>query len=323
MDKFDNQIEGQIKLTDLFEPPERLFAVSRIFARARKSMTLAEQKCFVYALSQMTFKDKATTNYIKLDKKVLATALGIHSDPDHLSVDLFNEIKLLPEHSKIEIADKDKDFFASGFVVTSVVSFKNIVRIRFNEDYLPLFTSLSSDYITMWSSDIFQMNSKRSVQFYEYLRQITDTRKKVNQVGLGIKAIKEMFDIPKDGKGSYMREKGGFNRSEFEKKVIEPLCSDLQKCKMINLIVQPDGKPYEKVKRGNRVDGYRFYWTISEHPRVATAKEVKEIQERVDKCPEVLKTAKDILKGEKKSKKKYQDFPQSGTTYDESLLLDN
>ena len=77
---------------------------------------------------------------IKLDKKTLANVLGIHSDSDHLSVDLFNEIKQLPEHSHIEIVERDKDFFASGFVVTSIVNFKNMVRIRFNEDFLPLFT---------------------------------------------------------------------------------------------------------------------------------------------------------------------------------------
>lgn len=35
-DEFDLQIEGQMSIEDLFEPPERLFAVSRIFARARK-----------------------------------------------------------------------------------------------------------------------------------------------------------------------------------------------------------------------------------------------------------------------------------------------
>ena len=113
-----------------------------------------------------------------------------------------------------------------------------------------------------------------------------------------------MFEIPKEGKGSYMRKNGHFDRPAFEKYVIDPLCEDLKKCKMIHLVIQPDGKPYEKVKRGNRVDGYRFYWTISEHPAVANATEVKEIQERVDKDPTLLKLSKDIIKAEKKPKTK-------------------
>lgn len=321
-DSFDNQIDGQMSITDLYEPPERLFAVSRIFARARKNMTLNEQKTFVYALSEMKFTEELKTNYVRLDKKTLARILGINSDPDHLSVDLFDEIEHLPEHSFIKIADKDIGLYASGFVVANIACFKNIVRLEFSGSYLGLFTNLTTNYITMWSTDIFRMTSKRSVQFYEYLRQITDTRESVNSVGLGIKALKEMFDIPKDGKGSYMSKEGHFLRTSFEKYVIEPICADLIKCNMIQLVIQPDGKPYEKVKQGNRVNGYRFHWTISEHPAVASAKEVKTIQERVDKNPEVLKVAKDIIAGEKKPKKKatgFDNFQQRDYDYDELI----
>lgn len=322
-DQFDDQIEGQMTIYDLVEPPERLFAVSRIFARARKYMTLSEQKTFVYALSEMKFTEDAKSNYIRLNKKTLASILNINSDPNHLSVDLFDNIKELPKNSYIEIANRDRNLYASGCIITSIVSFKNFIRIRFNEDYLPLFTGLSSDYITMWSQDIFNMTSKRSVQFYEFLRQNTDTRQRINTIGLGIKALKELFDIPKDGKGSYMRRDGHFDRPAFEKKVIEPICADIQKCKMINLIVQSNGKCYEKVKNGNRVSGYRFYWSFTSHPGVATAKEVQELQERVDKNPQILKVAKDIIKGEKAPKKKkknsFNNFDQRDYTKDPDL----
>ena len=222
-DEFDLEIDGQMTIEDLFEPPERLFAVSRIFARARKSMSLAEQKTFVYALALLRFTEEAKSSYVRLNKKTLANILGIHSDPNHLSVDLFDNIKNLPKHSYIEIAMSDRDLYASGFLVTSVICFKNIVRIRFNEDYMSLFTGLSKDYITMWSMDIFRMSSKRSVQFYELLRQLTDTRNDVNQHGWGVKQFKEMFGIPKDGKGSYMRKDGHFDRPAFEKYVLQPL----------------------------------------------------------------------------------------------------
>lgn len=308
-DNLDNQVKEQISIKDILAPPERLIAVSRIFAQAQKDMSLAEQKTFVYALSQINFKDDAKSNYVKLDKKTLAKILGINSDTNHLSVDLFQTIKDLPKHSYIKIADKDLDFYSSGVIITNITFFKNIARIKFEEEYIQLFTGLTQNYITMWSTDIFQMNNKRSVQFYEYLRQITDTRKDINDIGLGIKALKEMFNIPKEGKGSYMRDSknGGFNRSEFEKKIIDPLCEDLKKCKMINLIIQPDGKPYKKIKRGNRVDGYRFYWTFTKHPATATAEELKEIKDN----PEVIKIAKDILKGKKNQKKKNNTLEQN------------
>lgn len=307
-EEFDLQTEGQMSIEDLFEPPEKLLAVSRIFARARKQMSLEEQKTFVYALSQLKFREEAKGSVVYLDKRVLAKILGIKADTNHLSRVIYNSIKGLTKHSYIELADEDKggDFAAAGQLITTVLitrKLRNLVYVRLNEDYIKLFTGLEKDYITMWSLDIFKMKSKRSVQFYELLRQLTDTRFDVNQYGWGVKQLKEMFDIPKDGKGSYMRKDGHFDRPAFEKYVIQPLCNDIQQCKMINLVVQPDGKLYEKVKQGNRVIGYRFYWTFTSHPAVATATEVQQIQQRVDKNPKVLKVAKDLLDGERR---KYQ-----------------
>ena len=90
-DEFDDQIKGQISIDDVFNPPERLFAVSRIFARARREMTIKEQKTLVYALSQMDFTKSPEKNYVMLDKKVLGKILGINSDYDHLSVDIYDE----------------------------------------------------------------------------------------------------------------------------------------------------------------------------------------------------------------------------------------
>ena len=307
-DEFDDQMQGQMSLGDLFQPPERLFAVSRIFARARKSMSLAEQKTFVYALSQINFTESALSNIVYMDKKTLGQIVGVTSDPDHLSENLKRSIGNLPRHSFIEISDADKGLYDSGVIVSRVTMLKNRVRLKFEEDYLSLFTGLSSGYITMWSGDIFAMQSKRSVQFYELLRQLTDTRKDINEHGWGVRQLKEMFDIPKDGKGSYMRKDGHFDRPAFEKYVLQPLCDDISKCKMINLVVQPDGKMYEKVKSGKRVIGYRFYWSFSSHPSVATAEENHQIQERVDKNPQVLKVAKDILDGEKRPKRKENGF---------------
>lgn len=311
IDRPDDQIEGQMSLDDLFQPTDRLFAVSRIFARARKDMSLAEQKTFVYALSQLRFLETPKNNVVYLDKKTLGKIVGVNSDPDHMSVDLYRTIGDLPKHSFIKIADKDLDLYDSGNIITRLTMLKNRVRVKFEEEYLRLFTGLSSNYITMWSTDIFRMNSKRSVQFYEYLRQVTSGNGE-NSVLLGIRAIKEMFEIPENGKGSYMRGKDGFDRANFEKFVIDPICEDLQQCRMISLIVQPDGKLYEKVKRGNRVAGYRFYWTFTAYPAVASAEEVKQIQER----PEVLKVAKDILKGEKK-KNQFTEFEQNQYDWDE------
>ena len=109
------------------------------------------------------------------------------------------------------------------------------------------------------------------IKFYELLRENSDTRETINSGTVGIRKFKEMFDIPKEGKGSYTRndEKHHFNRPEFEKYFIDPVCEELAKTDMIRLILQPDGKYYQKEKKGNRVNSYKFFWTINTRRRAS------------------------------------------------------
>ena len=269
---FDNQIKPN------------LFAVSRIFAEARKQMNLPEYKTFTLALTSVKWKE-ACPEVLYLDKKTVANIVGVTSDTD-----------------------------VNGCFITTIAFYKNRIRIRMNPDYLSLFGELEKNYITMWSSDIFKMHSERSIKFYELLRGNSDTRLKTQTGMVGIKFLKELYGIPKDGKGSYMYN-GHFRRPEFEKRVIDPICEDLANTEMIQLILQPDGRYYEKIKRGGRVIGYQFFWTISSHPRLASAAEVKEVQEKVDADAQILKVAKDIVKGQKEPKKK----TKSGTKFNDNF----
>lgn len=309
---FDNyECEGQMNIYDLFEVevPEGLFAVSKIFARAKKQMNLAEYKAFTYALTNIRFKEENSTKII-LDKKTLAKIVGVNSDPDHLSEDLKRSIGQLPMHSYMEFEDKDNDFYENGFIVTKIRMYKNKVCLYFDEDYMKLFSLLKDgSYITMWSGDIFSMTSDRSVEFYEELRLNTDSRDKINTASLGVKYFKELFNIPKDGKGSYMREKGGFDRTNFEKYVIDPLCEDLSKCKMITLILQENGKYYQKLKKNGRVIGYHFNWTYTSHPKasVLTDDQKKAIEHKANGT---YKSKEDFKQENKSKKNSFNNFPQ-------------
>lgn len=288
----------QMELEEYFEQDVKpdMIAVSKVFAAARKQMNLAEYKAFTLALCSIRWKD-ACPDVLYLDKRTVAKIIGISADSTDLSQHLKRAIGDLPRHSFLEFSSDDSDEWMNGVFISSIAFFKKRIRIRMNADFLGLFGNLDKNYITMWSGDIFKMHSERAVKFYELLRMNSDSRIDVNTGTMSIRKFKEMFGIPKDGKGSYMREKYGFDRSQFEKRVIDPICEDLSHTDMLRLVLQPNGKYYEKVKRGNRVIAYKFWWTITQHPRVADAGEVKQLQERVDKNPEVLKVAKDIVKG--------------------------
>jgi plasmid replication initiation protein len=286
---------------------------------------LHEYKTLTLALSQLSWKAKCPDT-LYLDKKELAQVCGVNADADHLSQNLFRLIKDMPRHSFIEFKDKDKGMYMSGNFVRTIAMFKNVVRVRLEEEYLNLFGNLEKNYITMWSADIFKMQSERAVLFYELLRNYTDTRLEVNEGTVGIQKFKELFNIPKEGKGSYMTKDGHFARTHFERKVINPVCEELAKTDMITLLVNEDGSYYEKVKRGNKILGYKFRWLVAMRPRVANATETKEIQDRIDKNGQVLKVAKDIVKSKKTNKSKprnaFHEFEQ-GEDIDYDALFSN
>lgn len=279
--KYSDEEYHQMTIEELYEVEIKpnLFAVSRIFAEAHKQMNLAEYKVFTLGLSRIDWT-QTCPDTIYFDKKELASVIGIKSDIDHLSQNLKRAIGQMPRHSFIEFDEKGKDFYVSGNFVRTMAMFKNVVRIKIEDEFLGLFGNLDakkevSKYITMWSGDIFRMKSERAVLFYELLRDNSDTREIINSGTVGIKKFKEMFDIPKDGKGSYMREKGGFDRKNFETRVIDPICDELSKTEMITLVLTPQGKYYEKIKRGNRVIAYKFYWRLND-PKPRLEEQIEE-----------------------------------------------
>ncbi len=316
----DYEVEGQMDIYDVLGEDitisNKLIAVSKVFATAIKQMNLSEWKTFIYSLTKIKWMQK-NPNIVKLDKKELADLIGIKSDSDHISGDVKRAIGNLPRNSFLSF--ENDSGWVNGCFITQVACFKHVVRVKFDDDYLSLFEELNKDknYITMWSEDLFSMSSERSILLYEELRLYSDTRKTNTRI-FSTKDFKQLFGIPKTGKGSYMND-GHFQRTRFETKVIQPLCDDLAKCRMINLNVGEDGKFYRKIKnKYGYVVGYEFSWTVSSHPNVASGTEINQISKEIDKDPQLLKVAKDIINGKKKEKKNsFNNFEQRNYNFAE------
>lgn len=339
----DYECEGQMNIYDYLEESRNddpvpvmkndgLVAVSKVFASALKQMNLAEWKTFILCLTNIKWKDK-NKEEVYIDKKYLAECIGINSDYDHLSANLKRLIGELPAHSMLKFESADGKKWKNGcFIVEIESTLVNLIKVTFRKEYMSLFQELGTDnaYITMWADDLFNMSSERAILLYENLRLNSDTRKENSKI-YGIKEMKKLFDIPKDGKGAYMRKDGHFDRPAFEKRVIDKVCKDMEQCQMLTLTVNEDGKLYRKVKnKHGNVVGYEFQWVVSDHPRTVTAKKVKQLNQN----PQVLKVASDIVTGKENPKKKKQqntnNFMNFESVYEnedfsalEQQLLDN
>ncbi len=309
----DDKLEGQLDIFDIYYPEVKnpLVGVSKVFARAIKQMNVTEWKTFIFALTKIDFT-KANDDTVTLDKEMLCGLLGIGKDVHDRAMIIKRALKDLPAHTNIFIDRADIDYWESGSFIRRCTCYKNIVKIVFDNYYFPLFTELSADkpYITMWASDLFKAKSERSILFYEDLRLHSDTRV-TNERIYGIKDFKTLFGIPKDGKGSYMRKDGHFDRPAFEKQVINPLCEDLKNCEMIHLHINPDGKSWQKIhNKHNEVIGYKFVWDISSRPHIATAEEKANlVQQILEDNSDALAIAMNVTRAKKSGREKDKKNP--------------
>jgi hypothetical protein len=321
----DTEIEGQMSIFDYFDmkAPSPMVATSKVFARAIKEMNLAEWKTFILALTQIRWKEK-NCNKVHLDKWNLVKILGLKANETDVSAHLKRAIGNLPKNSFIEFENTDQGYWDNGTFVTRIRCYKDYVLVCFNSDYLPLFEELDKDrpYITMWAEDLFKMTSERSILLYEHLRLHSDTRK-TNTRLISTRDFKTLFGIPKE---AYVNN-GHFERTLFERKVIEPVCDDLLKSKMITLHIQEDGKPYKKIKYHGKIRGYELSWDVSDHPAIVSGDEAAELRDTLAQNPKVLKVAKDIVDGKQKpkyqssSKKAFSNYEQGENVDYDALWL--
>lgn len=316
------EVDGQMTIDEWLyaEPPGEMIGVSKVFARAKKKMSLAEFKTFVYCLCHVRWKDESMPAAVCLDKRVLSKIIDVSDEPAHLSRNLRLSIGNLIEHSVIEFSARDRVKWKKGALVTDIALDENgVVKVWFNKNYKGLFSGLDKDFILMWSRDIFQMQAEKSVALYEDLRLNCDTRVTNSRV-FTLEYLKGLFDMPDSGRGSYVMKDGRFNYTGFERKVLDPVCEDLSKCEMIQL-VSLDDRPYRKLKRGRQVIGYEFVWEVSNRPRIADAHTTQETRRAIEKNPKVMKIAVDAAAGIRHAsaagkKNQFTDFENQNTGID-------
>lgn len=252
-----------------FRQTNRMIAVSKAFARAYKEMSTAEWRLFLFALSKLDWKNE-NSNEIELERLDVENLLGICANPSDLTQHLRRSIGQISKHSWIEIADKDKQLYESGQIINYIWINRCTIMLRFTPEFLPMFSDLykcKGEFITLWADDLLQMSSYRSVILYEHLRLHSDTRK-LNHTLISTIELKKILNIPWKGRGAYLQPDGKFNRTMFEKGVLQPIVKDLLKCKMIELVQYDDGRYWKKImdKRYGTVEGYQFTYKINQKP---------------------------------------------------------
>lgn len=220
---------------------EQIIAMDNTLINKATKFTAEEQRLFYITLASIKPNQKG--NEIEIDKKAMMNMLGFTSHHYYSRIrPMF--IKLM---QKSMICFGDDEIFDDGFLFSRVRTTKHKVYITVAEHYIPLLIELAPGFTRLLSDDAISFKSKYSMLLYQQLM-----RWNIRGIfGATTKQLKTLFGMTKE---DYVYN-GAFNRALFEKYTINIAVKDInEKSKCIcNL-------RYEKKKKGNRIQGYVFYW---------------------------------------------------------------
>lgn len=224
---------------------EQIIAMDNTLARKSTKFTVEEQRLFYITLASIRPDQKG--NEIVMSKKSIIDMLGFESSASYSRLrPMF--VKLM-KNSLISFGDDE--IWSDGFLFSKVRSTKRNIIITVDQDYIPLLIELAPGFTRLLSDDAISFKSKFSMLLYQQFMRLNNQGN--YGVGFTTKELKELFGMTKD---DYVNGKTGrFDRYNFEKKTIDVAVHDInEKSKCISNL------RYEKRKKGNRIQGYVFFF---------------------------------------------------------------
>lgn len=220
---------------------QQIIAMDNTLTKKATKFSVEEQRLFYITLASIKPDQKG--NEIEIDKKAMFDMLGFKSH--HYYSRIRSMFKKLAMASWIEFGDDE--IFDDGFLISAIRTTKKKVYVTIAAKYIPLLIQLQPGFTRLLSDDAISFKSKYSMLLYQQLMRWSTK----GIFGATTKQLKALFGMTKE---DYVYN-GAFNRALFEKYTINIAIKDInEKSKCIRNL------RYEKKKKGNRVQGYVFYY---------------------------------------------------------------
>lgn len=240
-------------------------AISRSLAKTQINWTPEEKKLFIMCLTKIRWSESGNSNVIELDKDEIIDALRLKMDSTDRSQYLRMAFRKLARDSEVHWTDpNDRKRWRDDFLILERKSTRGKIIVTINAKFMPHLENLvkNTPYLTIWSSDVYGFRSKFSFSLFEELRLHYDTRILTNYRTYTTKQLKEIFGL---GKNDYMRppERGGFNRTAFERSVIDVAVEEINRTQMMQILPNGTNRKgdilyYKKIKKNGFITGYEF-----------------------------------------------------------------
>lgn len=225
---------------------DQIIAMDNTLTQKATKFTVEEQRLFYITLASIRPDQKG--NEIEIDKKAMIDMLGFTSR------DVYSRIRpmfiKLIRNSMISFTESE-EIWQDGLLFTKVRTTKKKVYVTVDQEYIPLLIKLQPGFTRLLSDDAISFKSKFSMLIYQQLMRWSHK----GVFGATTKELKDLFGMTKD---DYVYN-GKFNRQMFEQRTIDVAVQDInEKSKCISNL------RYEKRKKGNRIQGYVFYFDYTD-----------------------------------------------------------
>lgn len=236
----DNSLQNQI------------IAMSNTLAEKSTRFNAAQQRLFYVSLAALKRGINAN-NEVEIDKEELFEYL--HITNSHRHADLRKSVVKLMQSSFVQFGTDEE--FCDGFLIVRARTTRKKVYIGFDAYFLPLIQELADNYVRLLDDDVISFNSKFSMMLYQNLLKDKWMLTSPDFYGIpySTKKLKAIFGLSKDDYMSTKKGKPSFNRTLFERRTIDIAVEEInEKSKCVRKLT------VKKVKKGNRIAYYEFYY---------------------------------------------------------------
>lgn len=213
-----------------------LVVKSNDLIQARYDLSLLEQKIILYAVSML---DREREKF-----NILSLSVSEFSENLDGSLIRYSEIKEVVERlmdKKLYISTDDGELITHWVSSLEYKSGSGVIDLEFSEKLVPYLLQLKNRFTSYQLKNILYLKNKYSVRIYELLKQYQNMTTDYREFELD--ELKKILMI----------EEGQYERIyDLEKWVLKPVCEEINANTDINT-------SYEKVKKGRKVVGIRFY----------------------------------------------------------------
>lgn len=244
-----------------------------------KKWTHLQHTLFIMALGRIKdWRIGGNGNVVVLNNLNIMQELGWDFKGENsrmMSQIMRNEFGEMVKNCHISLQDAETGEWLEDRLIYNAKGNGNITQVTFNPEFMCHFENLyffASNYqrafLQISEPDIASFKCKYTHFLYQDLYSKKSIKKKSQEqiISYGIYELKKLLGL--DDK-DYMRnqdtitnEYSGFDYSAFEKKVLNPIITEINCSELVEILPWDDGKFYNKLKHMRKVDGYAFKFKV-------------------------------------------------------------